>query len=337
MSRRSSRGQPLTAPLLHLVKNKLGVENNIDDGFPELAVPKLSPLIFKQLSLSESTTAAVINQYVKDALDRKSNNKSKEELESDAPNLLNEMLRYLKMKILKHGNFPAAAEVDCMWHSFILCSKAYRSFCNEENRGIYLDHEPGTFHLSSQNGISAYEAGLAKYEEVFGEVPPEKYWSVPRKRQREERKEEENKEDDDGEDAEKEADSLLVTGDGPDGKDEDKKEEDDIEKEADQFLDEDKRDDEDDEKEADKVLVTKAECKKNDDKTEQDDGVNFLDTGEVPHGEVLQREDCKENGDKKVDDDDDGANDEDDEKEAENLLITGKVPDGKELFDEVDK
>ena len=59
-----------------------------------------------------------------------------------------------------------------MWHSFILTTSAYKSFCDKVNNGVYLGHDPTSFTIDSEEGIKAYEKGLLDYKNLFNQDPP---------------------------------------------------------------------------------------------------------------------------------------------------------------------
>ena len=120
----------------------------------------------------------ICEQWVKDLVDRKSNKMGEEQLRSVAPLLLFELLRYLKLKcVSKDGKVgPPSTEVDGMWHAYLLCTKEYFRFCETENKGAYLHHDPSLFGKGTETGKHAYHGCLALYTSTFGEAPPKQFW-----------------------------------------------------------------------------------------------------------------------------------------------------------------
>ena len=128
--------------------------------------------------IPETDFALVCEQWVKDLVDRKSTRVGEEELRLLAPLLLFELLRYLKLKCLSKDNLagPPSVEVDGMWHAYLLCTKEYFRFCEKENNGCYLHHDPSLFRKGTETGKAAYHVCLSQYASTFGAVPPKQFW-----------------------------------------------------------------------------------------------------------------------------------------------------------------
>ena len=69
------------------------------------------------------------------------------------------------------GQLTPSARIDLAWHEFILFTRTYENFC-EEQLGKMIHHEPSDNHeVNSQQ----YAHTLAHYRDRFGE-PPSEYW-----------------------------------------------------------------------------------------------------------------------------------------------------------------
>ena len=88
------------------------------------------------LAVPEPALTLILNQYIKDCLDRISNPFSREDLQARSAPLLTEVLRYLHLKVLTSSLVgPPSTAVDAMWHAFVLNTEAYAVWCraNAEN------------------------------------------------------------------------------------------------------------------------------------------------------------------------------------------------------------
>lgn len=91
-----------------------------------------------------------------------------------------EMKRYLAIRaIYPNSRFPmAGGPVDELWHTFLLFTKEYASFCNEV-AGSFIDHNPGPANPSESEINLAkrdFEDFIEKYASVFGGQPPSGLW-----------------------------------------------------------------------------------------------------------------------------------------------------------------
>jgi len=136
--------------------------------------------------VSDDTARLVIRQFVKDAVDSKSNVYDEKTLsDTVGPELFVELLRYLYLKIsTKSIVGPCSKSVDMMWHAFVLCTKQYKQFCDDENDGQFLHHDPSLFVSGTASGAVAYYQTLSLYVRRYKEEPSMEYW--PRSRAGEE-------------------------------------------------------------------------------------------------------------------------------------------------------
>jgi hypothetical protein len=81
---------------------------------------------------------------------------------------------FLIVCALKPGYKVTSDPVDRMWHTFLLFTKDYKKFC-EDNLGMFINHEP--FENAAP---AAYIETRAFMEEYFGYVD-EQLWSVDAK------------------------------------------------------------------------------------------------------------------------------------------------------------
>ena len=64
--------------------------------------------------------------------------------------------------------------VDEYWHTFLMFTKEYKSFC-EEIAGFFIHHVP-TVDKSKNSGSNNFQRTMQKYIAVFGETPDERAW-----------------------------------------------------------------------------------------------------------------------------------------------------------------
>lgn len=87
----------------------------------------------------------------------------------EVPRALREVLRFLFLVAHRNsGRLTPSHRVDLAWHEFILCTRAYRTFC-ESQFGKYIDHHPGG---SGEQNHRQYQETLRCYEEEFGSPDP---------------------------------------------------------------------------------------------------------------------------------------------------------------------
>jgi hypothetical protein len=96
---------------------------------------------------------------------------------SDAEHGLTETLKFLAL-----ANENSASEcspsqrVDLVWHEFILFTRLYANFC-QQNFGKYIHHEPSA---DGKACSSTYQHTLDLYRQRFGAPDPD-WWSVNEK------------------------------------------------------------------------------------------------------------------------------------------------------------
>lgn len=100
--------------------------------------------------------------------------------ESDARLHEIEMKRYLLLRAMNlDSRFPlASGPVDELWHTFLLFTKEYVTFCNEV-AGAFIHHNPGPAAPTEEEVRSAkhdFEGFIAKYRSVFHEEPSPELW-----------------------------------------------------------------------------------------------------------------------------------------------------------------
>ena len=127
---------------------------------------------FRFLTPKESQGMAIIRAYSFDEVREKIlNNQSISESEVDLA--IEEFKKYLSLICLGYrGIAMASKDVDEVWHTFILFTKKYESFCNQVF-GAFLHHEPSTRNCPVP--VSASQKFVNAYHEVFGPIP--KIWS----------------------------------------------------------------------------------------------------------------------------------------------------------------
>ena len=87
---------------------------------------------------------------------------------------LREVLRFLYL-VAHHnsGKLTPARRVDLVWHEFILCTRAYQEFC-EQQFGRMIHHHPGG---SDQENRRQFAETLRRYRQCFG-TPDPSYWGT---------------------------------------------------------------------------------------------------------------------------------------------------------------
>jgi len=95
-----------------------------------------------------------------------------------------ELKRYFILTALNPSyDYGMAGSVDDLWHTFILFTKEYKSFC-ETHIGRFLHHypdriydgAPGGTNIESNDTLEWYGAFLADYTALFGATPPAHIW-----------------------------------------------------------------------------------------------------------------------------------------------------------------
>lgn len=69
-------------------------------------------------------------------------------------------------------DYAPSEQQDQMWHTFVLHTRAYMSFCHE-HFGVYLHHEPCDGSRTQRDRYRAKAAAVS----VFGRIAP-KYWPL---------------------------------------------------------------------------------------------------------------------------------------------------------------
>jgi hypothetical protein len=86
-----------------------------------------------------------------------------------------ELKRFLALNILNPSTrYGMRGPVDDLWHTFILFTREYATFC-EEVAGGFIHHEPSTQQdpeAAPAGSEDPYLTMLRDYEELFGEAPP---------------------------------------------------------------------------------------------------------------------------------------------------------------------
>lgn len=91
--------------------------------------------------------------------------------ESEVPNVLAEVLKFLHLIGENNQRLTPSLVVDLAWHEFILCTRNYHDYC-EEHFGRYIHHHPGGDEKqNNQQFLLTHQL----YKSAFG-TPPEAYW-----------------------------------------------------------------------------------------------------------------------------------------------------------------
>lgn len=92
---------------------------------------------------------------------------------NDVPIALREVMRFLYLvSVHPAGMLTPSHRVDLAWHEFILCTRAYQSFC-ETHFGKFIHHSPGG---SDQENHEQYKETLRLYRQKFGS-PDQSFWA----------------------------------------------------------------------------------------------------------------------------------------------------------------
>lgn len=90
----------------------------------------------------------------------------------DAERALAEVIKFLTLAAEStSGPLTPSARVDVAWHEFILFTKTYINFCDQQF-GKLVHHEPSSNHELNSN---QYAATLQRYREQYGD-PPSDFW-----------------------------------------------------------------------------------------------------------------------------------------------------------------
>ena len=89
----------------------------------------------------------------------------------DVPQLLAEVIKYLKLIEFTGQRLTPSVAVDMAWHEFILFTRSYHQFC-ETHFGRYIHHHPGGEQAENQR---QFIRTLRAYALFLGE-PPHQFW-----------------------------------------------------------------------------------------------------------------------------------------------------------------
>jgi hypothetical protein len=85
-----------------------------------------------------------------------------------------ELKRFLALCAIKRdAAYGMAGPVDDLWHTFIIFTREYESFCRSV-AGFFLHHVPNTNKSSGDS--ASYDAFLSDYLTMFGEEAPKHIW-----------------------------------------------------------------------------------------------------------------------------------------------------------------
>ena len=91
--------------------------------------------------------------------------------ESQVLPILTEVIRFLNLIAVAEMVLTPSKSIDDAWHEFILCTKAYWSFC-EDKFGRMIHHHPGG---SKEKNRDQFGKTLEFYHEFFGPPDP-RFW-----------------------------------------------------------------------------------------------------------------------------------------------------------------
>jgi hypothetical protein len=92
----------------------------------------------------------------------------------EVPDALREVIRFLFLTTKNtDGLLTPSVRVDQAWHEFILCTRAYWEFC-QQNFGHMIHHYPGGLSVTNK---AQFSRTLELYNEYF-QTPPPRYWGV---------------------------------------------------------------------------------------------------------------------------------------------------------------
>ncbi len=91
---------------------------------------------------------------------------------SNSERALTEVIKFLTLAAEStQGPLTPSARVDVAWHEFILFTRTYANFCDQQF-GNLVHHEPSSNHEINTN---QYAETLKRYRERFGD-PPTDFW-----------------------------------------------------------------------------------------------------------------------------------------------------------------
>lgn len=149
------------SPSIYFEKEKL---NRMNMKNQKLENPSLHPLALNHQELAVEILEQI--PILRDRIEEKCGIQKEQVVES-----LMEVIRFLNLIAFAHQKLTPSLAIDYIWHEFILCTRAYASFC-ETVFGRYIHHFPGGSKEENQN---QYRQTLKLYQVHFGS-PPTKYW-----------------------------------------------------------------------------------------------------------------------------------------------------------------
>lgn len=91
----------------------------------------------------------------------------------DAKPLLGEVIRFLHLCCASPRSLGPTARIDRVWHEFILCTRAYREWC-QEHLGRFVDHAPD---VPGSRNPAALMRTVELYQRHFGPLPHQ-LWGI---------------------------------------------------------------------------------------------------------------------------------------------------------------
>jgi hypothetical protein len=92
-----------------------------------------------------------------------------------------EIKRFLALSALNPGKYGMRGPLDELWHTFILFTSSYATFCRRIG-GRFIHHLPETPKTKSKQRArtqTSYGSFLSDYRRIFKEVPPAHLWPRP--------------------------------------------------------------------------------------------------------------------------------------------------------------
>ena len=88
-----------------------------------------------------------------------------------------EVKKFLYLCANTSDRLAPSAELDKIWHTFILFTKEYRMYC-EKFLGKFIDHVPEIRKESSESKENCLQNTISHYENVFGKLNNQ-VWQIP--------------------------------------------------------------------------------------------------------------------------------------------------------------
>jgi hypothetical protein len=92
-----------------------------------------------------------------------------------------EIKRFLAMSALNPGKYGMRGPLDELWHTFILFTSSYATFCRRLGGGFihHLPETPKTKSKQRRRTQTSYASFLSDYRRLFKETPPVHLWPRP--------------------------------------------------------------------------------------------------------------------------------------------------------------